>query len=109
MPHRYKAVNALFFSWEEDDLGVLEEKETLRKVFQKSSLVTHTSNHRIPSEHPYDYMDATLSNFKNGWSHPDNLLIIYYSGHGDLDTGRIMWQAYKYVQVRNSLDGHLRV
>jgi hypothetical protein len=46
---------------------------------------------------------------KNGWSHPDNLLIIYYSGHGDLDTGRMMWQAYKCVQVRDILDGHLRI
>lgn len=109
MPHRYKEVHAYFFSWEEDDLGVSEEKETLRQLFQKLSLATYAKDRKIPSKDPYDYMDVTLSSVKNGWSHPDNLLIVYYSGHGDLDTGRMMWQAYKYVQVRDSLDGHLHI
>jgi hypothetical protein len=108
MPHRYKEVHAHLFSWKEDDLGVSEETGTLRNVFEKHSLATFTRYHKIPSKDPYHYMDMTLSNMINSSSHPDNLLIIYYAGHGYLDTGRMMWQAYKYVQVRDSLDCHLQ-
>jgi hypothetical protein len=99
MPHRYKEVHAHFFSWEEDDLGVSEEIKKLHKVFENLSLATITTYYKIPSDNPYEFMDVTLSNVKNSWSHPDNLLIIYYSGHGYLDRGRMMWHSYKYVQV----------
>ncbi len=100
-------------SWLEDDLGVLEEIQTLERVFREIYHFSTTAHVRIPSENPYAEVERKIDDLKRFWSHPDNLLIVYYvrlmlfciskksiltalkGGHGSLDGwGRMLWCPY---------------
>jgi len=83
------------FHWDEDDLGVRFEVHELSAVLKDIYHCASVDIHVIPSRKPYKFVERALDNLKRGNSHKDNLLIVYYSGHGCLDNGRLMWAAYE--------------
>jgi hypothetical protein len=82
------------FHWAEDDIGVNFEVHDLSAVFKDIYHFASVDIHVIPSHNPYKFVERTLDNLKRGNSYKDNLLIVYYSGHGSLDNGKLMWSAY---------------
>jgi hypothetical protein len=94
-PSKYKEIHALTFFWKEDDLDLIEEVSAfgllLKAMFNFASVVRIT----IPSRNPYEYVERTLNRWKELLSHPDHLLLVYYSGHEFMDEfGRMMWRPY---------------
>ncbi len=94
----YKEVHVLLLSWEDDDLGVIAEVAELEKVFRKDYGYHTVRKWEIPSLKPYSTLEDELYRFRKDHSSKDNLLIIYYAGHGYLDYSRLWkWAAYRYV------------
>jgi hypothetical protein len=85
----YKEVHVLLMCWKEDDLECWGEIEGLRNVF-KSLYNFHTvTPYQIPSSNPYSAVGIQLHNLVERYSAPDNLLIVYYGGHGRIDDGTL--------------------
>lgn len=99
MEKRYKAVNVVMFHWEEDDIGVAPEVHELSAVFKDVYRFASVDLHLIPSRNPYKFVERALDDLKRGNSDKDNLLIVYYSGHGGLDKGKLMWSPYGCVST----------
>jgi hypothetical protein len=99
--HEYKEVHALYFNWAGDDLGVKEEAraltDVLADVLAHEYKVISSTLVQIPSENSFPLVEAFLNQLKKLVSHPDNLIIVYYAGHGSLDKyRRMMWHAYGF-------------
>ncbi|KAF8847067.1 hypothetical protein BDZ45DRAFT_699495 [Acephala macrosclerotiorum] len=91
----YKEIHALMLYWEEDDLGCGEETHCLKEVFERKFHFTTVQHVVIPSSQLYGFVESTLCEFKRKHSCKDNLLLVYYAGHGGLDAfGRMTWCAY---------------
>jgi hypothetical protein len=96
--YRYARVYALLFCWEEDDLGVRQEAHDLAKVFFHICEFTRVIVAKIPSHKPHSFVDHELQSLTGRFSTPNNLLVVYYSGHGSLDVyQRLNWSAYRQV------------
>ena len=84
---KYGKVAVLLLSWDptHDDLkGVQDEVEDLKQTFERKFGYEVTSM-RIPSVEPGDVqldLVTELSPWLRANKSPDNLLIIYYAGHG---------------------------
>lgn len=79
---RYKSVNALLLSWEDDNLGVEREIKRLGHVF--SNLYRfNVQEFRIPRKTPGRATISQVSTFLEKDAH-DNLFIVYYAGHARL-------------------------
>ncbi|KAL8753620.1 MAG: hypothetical protein Q9199_004924 [Rusavskia elegans] len=94
----YTSVYVLLLRWAEDDLNVQAELTTLKHIFEKQYRFT-TEQWDIPGR---DSTQATralqrkLYNFQDSHQCEDELLIVYYGGHGDPDRrGRSIWAANK--------------
>ena len=96
--YRYKEVHVLLLNWEDDDLGVFREVVELEDVFRKDYGCRTVERWEIPSLKPYSNLEDKLYLFRKNYSSSDNLLIVYYAGHGYLDYSRLWkWAAYRYV------------
>ena len=94
--YEYKEIHVLCIIWEEDDLGVKQETRRFGNLFQDEFGVTSSIIYRITSINSYVKLEKLLGRYKDLLSHPDNLLVIYYSGHGFLDKSqRMMLAAWK--------------
>ena len=85
-PSTYKKVKALLLCWEEkaDDLTVRPEVERLKTVLEqrfhyeaKVECIENNIEQRLQV-----CVNAIVANFVRSNDGPDNLLIVYYSGHG---------------------------
>ncbi|KAL8732293.1 MAG: hypothetical protein Q9166_002865 [cf. Caloplaca sp. 2 TL-2023] len=92
----YTAVHVLLLRWAEDDLNVQEELATLKRVFE-SQFRFATEQWDIPSQNSTRALQTKLYNFQDTHQSEDELLIVYYGGHGDADRrrGRSIWAANK--------------
>lgn len=94
--NQYDEVHALLIYWEEDDIGLEPQVRLLSRVFRE---VYHFTTIRIlglPSQHCRLALQIQIRDFLKARSGPKNVLVVYYSGHGELDEdGRLIWTAYK--------------
>ena len=84
---RYKEVHALLLSWEEDNLGVIEEIIELESVL-KQGYKFETEPWRIPSTRSHNSLAKRLTDFLDKYERRDSLLIVYYGGHGYMNDSR---------------------
>ena len=78
---RYAAVNVLLISWKDDDTNSATEIKQLKTFFQESFHYTACS-YQIPSTDSQASLNFQIASFLHAFGGPDNLLIIYYGGHG---------------------------
>jgi hypothetical protein len=103
----YDEVEALLFNWEANDLAlktpergsvILDETLALKKVLEEE-WGFHATHHLIPSEVPQASVSCMLAQLNYNLSLKQNvekkktLLIVYYSGHGDILNGKLIWSA----------------
>jgi hypothetical protein len=81
----YKYVHVLLLVFEDDDLGVSDEVDQLLQVFKKDLNVTTSKKFRIPSKAPFAVLEKALYAWKEAYSRPESLLIVYFAGHGYQD------------------------
>ncbi|KAF8858627.1 hypothetical protein BDZ45DRAFT_743267 [Acephala macrosclerotiorum] len=83
---RYETVNVYLIRWEDDELGVQQELKTLDNVMRDYGF--RTNIFLIP-EHKshWDLMRKTLD-FIQDCDHEKNLFILYYAGHGRMNSAR---------------------
>lgn len=86
--YRYKEAHVLLLSWKDNDLGVIDEVQDLQGVFEESYQYTSVERWAIPSLKPHTKLEERLYDFKKEHSSIENLLIVYYAGHGFLDDSR---------------------
>ncbi|KAL8791586.1 MAG: hypothetical protein Q9195_005850 [Heterodermia aff. obscurata] len=84
---RYKEVHALLLSWEDDNLGVVDEVKELGDVFRSLYGFT-TETWKIPSKRSHNSLAAKILGFLDDHESKDNLLIVYYGGHGEMNDDR---------------------
>ncbi|KAH6706420.1 hypothetical protein BKA61DRAFT_698188 [Leptodontidium sp. MPI-SDFR-AT-0119] len=83
---RYETVHVCLVRWEDDDLGVQPEFSTLNDVLQDYGF--RTNIFLIPSLNSHwDLMQKTLS-FIQACDNNRNLFVLYYAGHGRMNTAR---------------------
>lgn len=95
--HRYQDVRALLLSWEDDDLGCMDEIQKLGELIwrQFNIPVEDVNIWEIPS---YDSQNETRrkidsDEFLRGRENSDHLLILYYGGHASFDGRSFRWHA----------------
>ena len=84
---RYAAVHVLLLSWENDDLGVLTELSELQSVLQ-TYYSFNTQEWEIPSTRSHNSLGLQIMQFLEQFESEDNLLVIYYGGHGYMNDDR---------------------
>lgn len=84
---RYAAVHVLLLSWINDDLGVIDEVLELQEVFQ-TRYSFHTQEWKIPSNRSHISLALRIMQFLEEFESQENLLIIYYGGHGNMNDDR---------------------
>ncbi|KAI4196632.1 MAG: hypothetical protein LQ348_002269, partial [Seirophora lacunosa] len=91
----YTSVHVLLLHWAEDDLNVLDELTTLKRVFENQFRFA-TEQWDIPSQNSTRALQTKLYDFQDAHQNENELLIVYYGGHGDADRrrGRSIWAAY---------------
>ena len=106
-PSTYKKVKALLLCWEEksDDLTVKAEVERLKAVLENRF---HYEAYIEPMDNNVEQglqvcVNAIVANFVRNNDGPDNLLIVYYSGHGR--PGRSLGDLELFGSVRKSSIG----
>ena len=84
---RYKEVHVLLLSWEGDNLGVIEEVIELEGLF-RNTYHFETEGWRIPSKRSHNSLAAKILGFLDDYESKDNLLVVYYGGHGEMNDDR---------------------
>lgn len=98
-PKRYDNVHVLLLRWAEDDLGTAGEIKDLEKVFRETYHYT-TECETIPSDDSYNTLEYIITHFRkihdssDSPDGPNNLLILYYGGHGVRESdNKSIWAA----------------
>jgi len=91
----YTAVTALLLYWKENDIGPELEVDAIRDLFQNDFGFTSLTV-PIPSQRAQQELNKDIPSFVARYSNQtDTLILLYYAGHGDLDTrGKGLWPAY---------------
>ena len=94
---RYREVAVLLLQWQDDDLGTETEVNDLECLFQ-DMYHYRTERFLIPSSDSATQLEYKLNDFRKAYNHENDLLILYYGGHGSLDfskqrPSRSIWQA----------------
>lgn len=92
-PRRYDSVHVLLLRWADDDLGTEREIKDLDSVFSDTYHYT-TERGIIPSKISHAKLEHMITCFRDSRDSPDNLLILYYGGHGVRDfDNKSIWAA----------------
>lgn len=84
---KYRAVHVLLLSWVNDDLKVEIEIQRLFRVFEEL-YGFGVAWWLIPSDDSHNELGDRLRSFTKQYAQEDTLLIIYYGGHGYIDSNR---------------------
>ena len=84
---RYREAHVLLLSWEDDNLGVINEVTELEDVFRQCYSFG-TEEWKIPSKRPHNTLASKILEFSNNYEGKDSLLIVYYGGHGLMNDDR---------------------
>lgn len=84
---RYEAVNVLLISWKDDDTDSATEIEQLQTLFQETFNYT-ARPYQIPSTNSQASLNLQIASFLHSFTGSDNLLVIYYGGHGGPRVGQ---------------------
>lgn len=82
--HYYQHATVLALSWQEDDLGVIQEIRQLKTLF-RDVLNFDFCEYAIPSDRPQAALSVVLAEFILNFGGKGNLIVVYYGGHGDPD------------------------
>jgi hypothetical protein len=91
-PITYHKVHALLLNWAADDLGTDIELQDLGRQLQSQFNFT-TEFWKIPSQESDNELEKKLSQVKGGLEGQENLLIVYYGGHGQWHKNKSIWAA----------------
>lgn len=92
---RYNSVNVSLIRWEEDELNVRPELERLDNKFQDYGF--RTTQWLIPSQNASLELTRKSIDFIDAEDNDHNLFIIYYAGHGRIDSERqAEWTCNRY-------------
>ena len=108
---RYKEVHTLLLSWEDDNLGVADEIDELRDVF-RNLYSFEAEEWKIPSKRSHNSLAAKVLGFLDDYESKDNLLIVYYGGHGEMNDDRQCvwsWLVRLFVLYPNPSMGKARI
>jgi hypothetical protein len=83
---RYETVDACLIRWEDDELGVQQELDALNDVLQGYGFLTNVFLIPKLNSH-WDLMRKTLD-FIQDWDNDKNLFVLYYAGHGRINSAR---------------------
>jgi hypothetical protein len=79
---RYSTVNVLLLTWAEDDIGLIDEIDELERVFSEEFRY-FVWRYQIPSQRSQVELQLQITSFIKLWgSSEENLIIVFYSGHG---------------------------
>ncbi|KAK0106924.1 hypothetical protein ONS95_003640 [Cadophora gregata] len=84
---RYENVQVLLLRWEQDTMGVQYELDDLAAAFAKG-YGFKTETWLIPSTQPHLALMGKAFNIVQDFGVKDNLLIVYYAGHGGMNSSR---------------------
>ncbi|KAF4631579.1 hypothetical protein G7Y89_g6555 [Cudoniella acicularis] len=87
---RYKQVIAVLIQWGDDDLNVQPEIDRLRTIFE-ACYGFFTQRWKIPSASSHLKLMSMVLHFVEDYGSPDNLMIIYYCGHAEINDGCATW------------------
>jgi hypothetical protein len=96
-------VYVLLLRWKEDDLNVDIELKCLAKVFQAYKFTTETF--LIPSMNSQRELTKRVVSFLEHYDREDELLVVYYGGHGTINQARQAtwwWYVPKHYFSRTS-------
>jgi hypothetical protein len=77
----YKDVRVLLIRWEFDALKVQPELRELQSIF-RDCYNFNTEVYHIPSHRSHFKLNQKILQFVDGFEDEENLLIVYYGGHG---------------------------
>ncbi|MCJ1438958.1 hypothetical protein MMC27_008348 [Xylographa pallens] len=81
-PSGYTRVGVLLITWQDDDMNLKKsEVDRLQAIF-KTQFNFETQHFQIPPNKSDTALLAAVTNFANEYNSPDNLMIVYYGGHG---------------------------
>ncbi|KAI1083596.1 hypothetical protein F5B20DRAFT_527674 [Whalleya microplaca] len=81
-PRQYERVTMLLLYFEGSDLNCEPEIDELERLFC-GSLGFEAKRYKIPSKNAHHHLSVRVAEFIKEFSHEDNLLIVYYGGHGE--------------------------
>ncbi|KAL8776403.1 MAG: hypothetical protein Q9203_003400 [Teloschistes exilis] len=94
---RYHNVYVLLLCWEEDNLGVAVELQELGEVFSQTYHF-QTEAWKIPSTNSHNALAFRMMEFLRDHDDRENLLMIYYGGHGEMNDDRqCVWSCTNVV------------
>ncbi|MCJ1397565.1 hypothetical protein MMC11_000759 [Xylographa trunciseda] len=81
-PTEYTRVGVLLITWKDDDMHLKEsEVDRLHAIF-KSQFNFETQHFQIPPNKSDTALLAAVTKFADDYNSPDNLMVVYYGGHG---------------------------
>ncbi|KAL8703851.1 MAG: hypothetical protein Q9201_002979 [Fulgogasparrea decipioides] len=94
---RYQNVFVLLLSWENDKLGVILELQELDNVLSQKYHF-QTEQWKIPDLNSHNALAFRLMEFLKDYTAKENLLLIYYGGHGHMNDDRqCIWSCTETV------------
>jgi hypothetical protein len=103
-PAQYKRAIALLFHFDNDDRGIESLEQELGKVFKDSYgyKVKHVTLHSTKNP-TVDLKAALLDLERQGWYDASNLIILVFSGHGELATDKNIGRTESAHRIRRLL------
>ncbi|KAI9729939.1 MAG: hypothetical protein M1834_006136 [Cirrosporium novae-zelandiae] len=80
----YSNVGSLLITWENDDMNTRGEVKALQSIL-RDKFHYATDAFQIPSRRSETALVKKVSDFVNAYDDSDNLIILYYGGHGYVD------------------------